>query len=162
MRSRSRASGDAWDAESDGDSRDGPTKGHPNETNSDVGSVTAEFAALVPAVLLVLAFCLGGVQVVGLQLRLTDAAADAARSLARGDGQAQAAARVRISVGRVSMSTETRGGFVCVRLASEAAFAPAATMGMTVQARGCALGEGRGDTIDGGEGEAEGEGGEGE
>ncbi|MDQ1576828.1 MAG: hypothetical protein QOH55_1978, partial [Microbacteriaceae bacterium] len=40
------------------------------------GSVTAEFAAVVPAVLLVLAACLGGIQVVGQQVRMTDAAAD--------------------------------------------------------------------------------------
>ena len=107
-----------------------------------MGSVTAEFAALVPAVLLVLAFCLGGVQVVGQQLRLTDAAADAARSLARGDGQSRAAARVRISVGGARMTSHWQGDFVCVRLTSAAAFGPAAALGMTVAAQGCALGGG--------------------
>lgn len=128
------------------------SRGRRNGANGDAGSVTAEFAALVPAVLLVLAFCLGGVQIVGQQLRLTDAAADAARSLARGDGHARAAARVRTSVGGARMSTETVGDFVCVRLESDAAFAPAATVGMRVQARGCALGEGSGNAAAGGDG----------
>lgn len=93
----------------------------------------------MPAVLLVLAFCLGGVQIVGQQLRLTDAAADAARSLARGDDGALAAARVHQAVGTARMSTENSGEFVCVRLSSAAAFGPAAFVGFTVGARGCAL-----------------------
>lgn len=114
----------------------------------DNGSVTAEFAALVPAVLLVLAFCLGGVQVVGQQLRMTDAAADAARSLARGDGRPAAAARVRTTVGDVTMRVEGRGGFVCVRLESAAEFAPGAAVGVTVHARGCALGGGELGNVD--------------
>jgi TadE-like protein. len=108
------------------------------------GSVTAEFATVVPAVLLVLACCLGGVQTVAQQLRLTDAAADAARSLARGDDTELAAAHVRNSVGAARMSTETKGDFVCVRLTSAAAFAPATMVGFTVAGRGCALGQGSG------------------
>lgn len=111
--------------------------------SADHGSVTAEFAAVVPAVLLVLAVCLGGVQIVGQQLRLTDAAADAARSLARGDSTAVAAARVHQGVGTTRMSTENSGEFVCVRLTSAAAFGPAASVGFTVAARGCALEGGR-------------------
>jgi hypothetical protein len=101
--------------------------------------VTAEFAAVVPAVLLVLACCLGGVQVVGQQVRMTDAAADGARSLARGDSAGVAANRVRESVGAVGMATEQHGEFVCVRLSSAAAFGPAAAFGLTIAARGCAL-----------------------
>ena len=49
------------------------------------GSVAAEFAVAMPAVLLVLATALGGVQLAGLQLQAQDAAADAARSYARGE-----------------------------------------------------------------------------
>ena len=53
--------------------------------------MTAEFAAALPAVLVVLAFCLGAVQVMGQQVRMSDAAADVARLLARGDGAGPAA-----------------------------------------------------------------------
>ena len=103
------------------------------------GGVTAEFAALLPAVLVVLGSCLGAVQVVGQQVRMTDAAADAARSLARGDGAGQAAALVRRSVGEVAFATERRGDFVCARLSAPAAFAPFAAFGLTVAAGSCAL-----------------------
>jgi Flp pilus assembly protein TadG len=48
------------------------------------GSITAEFAAVVPAVMLVLALCLGGLQLSSRQLQVQDAAALAARSAARG------------------------------------------------------------------------------
>lgn len=101
--------------------------------------MTAEFAALVPAVLLVLTCCLGAVQVVGQQVRMTDAAADGARSLARGDDSARAASRVQQSVGDVGFSTSRSGDFVCVRLSAPASFGPAALIGVTIDARGCAL-----------------------
>lgn len=105
----------------------------------DDGSVTAEFAAVIPAVMLVLGCCLGAVQVVGQQVRLTDAAADAARSLARGDGAERAAGLVRRSVGGVSFRTEWRGEFVCARLSAPSAFGPFAAFGLTVAAGSCAL-----------------------
>jgi hypothetical protein len=103
------------------------------------GSVTAEFAAVVPAVLLVLAACLGGIHVVGQQVRMTDAAADGARSLARGDGADVAAGHIRESIGPVALATERRGEVVCVRLSAPASFGLAAAFGLTVAARGCAL-----------------------
>lgn len=111
----------------------------PFRFRSELGSVTAEFATLVPAVLLVLAFCLGAVQVVGQQVRMTDAAADGARSLARGDSVGQAASRVQRSVGNVALARSREGEFVCVRLSAPASFAPAAAIGVSVTASGCAL-----------------------
>lgn len=109
----------------------------------DRGSVTAEFAAVIPAVLVVLVLCLAGVQAVGQQLRMADAAADGARTIARGDGAALAEDRVARSVGAVSFRTEARGDFVCVRLSAPSAFGPAGAVGMTVSATSCALGGGR-------------------
>ena len=47
--------------------------------------MTAEFAVALPAIALVLAACLASVQLVGQHVRLTDAAADAARALGRGE-----------------------------------------------------------------------------
>ncbi|MEO8908343.1 MAG: TadE family type IV pilus minor pilin [Microbacteriaceae bacterium] len=101
--------------------------------------MTAEFAALMPAVLMILACCLGAVTVVGQQLRMTDAAADGARALARGEGADRAAASVRQSVGDVALATDRDGDFVCVQLSAPASFGPAALVGLTITARGCAL-----------------------
>ena len=62
------------------------------------GSAVAEFAVALPAVLLVLLTLLGGVQVAGLQLRAQDAAADAARSWARGDRAGAVSGRLQRQV----------------------------------------------------------------
>jgi hypothetical protein len=105
----------------------------------DAGSVTAEFAAVIPAVMLILACCLGAVQVVGQQVRLTDAAADAARSLARGDDAGRAAALVHRAVGGASFGSERHGEFVCALLSAPSGFGPFASVGLTVSARSCAL-----------------------
>ncbi|MET0975043.1 MAG: TadE family type IV pilus minor pilin [Leifsonia sp.] len=101
------------------------------------GSVTAEFAVAFPAVALTLAACLGGVQVVGLQVRLTDAAADAARSAARGD-EAAAGARAAAAVPGAGVVLQRDGDLVCAL-----ARAPAAQVGVLsaimVSARACAI-----------------------
>ncbi len=97
---------------------------------------------MVPAVLLVLALCLGAVQVAGQQVRLTGAAAAAARSLARGDSEAAAAGLVARLVGPAAISTEQQGDFVCVRLSAPSAFGALAAFGITVSAGSCALGAG--------------------
>jgi hypothetical protein len=47
--------------------------------------VTAEFAAVIPAVVLLLAFALGAIQLCGEQVRLQSLAAQAARELGRGE-----------------------------------------------------------------------------
>ncbi|MBB5633549.1 acyl CoA:acetate/3-ketoacid CoA transferase beta subunit [Cryobacterium mesophilum] len=72
------------------------------------GSVTAEFAAVVPAVMIVLALCLGGLQLSTRQLRVQDAAALAARSAARGTSFDVAAL-----VAGAAMQIERRGNLVC-------------------------------------------------
>jgi Flp pilus assembly protein TadG len=106
------------------------------------GSITAEFAAVVPAVILVLACCLGGLQVVGQQLRLQDAAAGAARSLARGESAGTASARVSQSVGSATLTYELRGGMLCARLTSGAA-AGGVLGAIVVTASSCALAGGQ-------------------
>ncbi|TFC93339.1 TadE family type IV pilus minor pilin [Cryobacterium sp. TMT3-29-2] len=121
----------------------GPGPGpDPDPGHCDRGSVTAEFATVVPAVLLVLAICLGALQVVGQQVRLTDAAADAARSLARGDSVGRAAGLVQQAVQGASMTPERRGEFVCVNLSAPSSFAAFAAFGLTLRAGSCALGGG--------------------
>lgn len=94
---------------------------------------------VLPAVVLVLGCCLGAVQVVGQQVRMTDAAADAARSLARGDDTVRAAGLVGRAVAGASFAAERRGEFVCARLAAPSSFAPFAGLGLTVEAGSCAL-----------------------
>lgn len=47
------------------------------------GSVTAEFACVMPAVIMVLLLALGSFQVVSQQIRVSDAASTAARMLGR-------------------------------------------------------------------------------
>lgn len=104
------------------------------------GSVTAEFATVIPAVLLVLACCLGAVQLATQQLRLQDAAAAAARGLARGEAAGGTAARVAQLVPGASFVRNDHGGMVCVRLASPASSGLFAAV--TVQAASCALAAG--------------------
>jgi Flp pilus assembly protein TadG len=103
------------------------------------GSVTAEFATALPAVVLVLGCCLGAIQVVGHHVRLTDAAADAARALARGDDEARVSGLVATSVESAVLRTSRRGEFVCALLSSPAAPGPLAGFGIKLEASSCAL-----------------------
>lgn len=95
---------------------------------------------MLPAVVVVLALCLGGIQTVGQQFRLMDAAADAARLLARGDAPATARQRVEGAVGVVRFVESTDGDFRCVRLSAAPTFLPARALDVAVSATSCALG----------------------
>lgn len=108
-------------------------------TPHEQGSAAAEFAVAIPVVVLVLGCCLGAIQVASQQVRLTDAAADAARTLARGDSLGVAAARVHRIDATAALHTSTTGDFVCVQLSAPAGFGPAALAGVRVRASGCAL-----------------------
>ena len=100
------------------------------------GSVSAEFAAAMPAVIVCLALCIGGVQAAAQQLGLVDAAAIAARTLGRGDpvpsGTIPEAARQQI---------EREGGLVCVLLTAQSGVAGLGRLGLQVSGRSCALEE---------------------
>ena len=106
----------------------------------DRGSAAAEFAVALPAVLLVLATMLGGVQLGTLQLRLQDAAADAARSLGRGDSAPALASRISRQAPSARWSVTRPAGLVCVHLAASAA-PPAGVLGLSASATSCALDE---------------------
>ncbi|MDR5700260.1 TadE family type IV pilus minor pilin [Agromyces aerolatus] len=76
--------------------------------------MTAELAVALPAVALVLALCLGAVHVVGRQVRLTDAAADAARALGRGESPAVAHGIAdRVAGGGTQLSTTQETPLIC-------------------------------------------------
>jgi hypothetical protein len=103
------------------------------------GSVTAEFATVIPAVLLVLAACLAGLQLSSHQVRLQQVAAMAARSVARGEPVGGVAGLLPGTTLRV----ERRGEFACVT-ASAAGSRTAGLIGaFTVNASSCALDGGR-------------------
>ncbi len=96
--------------------------------------MTAEFAVVLPAVMLCLALCLGAVQGAGQQVRLIDAAAGAARLLARGDDPQPAAQRVG-----AELRSERSQGLVCVRLTASSTVSALGSLGVSAGARSCVL-----------------------
>jgi Flp pilus assembly protein TadG len=102
---------------------------------ADVGSVTAEFAAVLPAVILVLAVALGSMQIAGEQLRLQDAVADAARMVGRGDSGA--GARVQSAAPGARLTESVEGSLVCATARAPTSIGP--LFGITLSATSCAL-----------------------
>lgn len=104
----------------------------------DRGSVTAEFAAVVPAVLLVLGCCLAAVQVAGLQLRLQDAAAVVARASARGEAVA-----IGSLVAGATSSVAREGRLLCVTARVSSPLAGGLLGSLDLTARSCAAASGQ-------------------
>lgn len=100
----------------------------------DRGSVVAEFAVALPAVALVLLLGAGSLGACARQVRLQDAAADAARLIARGDAEVRARAVIEYAVPGASAVTERRGDLVCVTASASASVLPVA-----LSATSCAL-----------------------
>lgn len=112
----------------------GCARSHEREMRSlhrERGSVTAEFAAALPAVLLCLAVCVGAVQTAAQQARLRDDAATTARLIARGDPAAEAR-------DGVTRSVESGGGMLCVTVTAPSRAGGLGTLGLTASARSCA------------------------
>ena len=107
----------------------------------DRGSVTAEFATVVPAVVIVLACCLASVQIAGQQMRLQHTAAEAARSLARDDPAAASTATATVPGARLTRSAS--GDLVCARLEARSTSPVGTVLGLTLVARSCALAGGK-------------------
>jgi hypothetical protein len=103
--------------------------------------VTAEFAVALPAVLLCLALCLGAVQVAVQQVRLSDAAAVAARLLGRGDDPGAVVSRS----GATSYASTDHDGLRCVRLSATSSVAGIGALGVETTAQACAADERRSD-----------------
>lgn len=102
-----------------------------SESRGELGAVTAELAAAIPAVLVIAAVTIGSVAAAAQQVRLQDAAGDAARAVARGDDPAAL-------VGGASLSVSAAGELVCVTLSEP-------TLGgmLTLRASSCADAAGR-------------------
>lgn len=106
---------------------------------TDRGAVTAELAVALPAVVIVLALGVGALGAAGQHVRLQDAAADAARLLARGDDAGRAESIVASAAPGARMRVESRGDLVCV---TATATAPVG-LDVPVTASACALDGGR-------------------
>lgn len=104
------------------------------------GSATAEFAIALPAVVLVLACCLSGIQTAAHQVKLQDAAAVTARALARGDDGAALAARL---MPRARLTTTASGDLVCATLTARVQGAAGTLLALELSATNCSLGGGR-------------------
>jgi Flp pilus assembly protein TadG len=100
----------------------------------DRGSVVAEFAVALPAVALVLLLGAGSLGACARQVRLQDAAADAARLIARGEPEVRAWAVIASAVPGASSSADRRDELVCVTASSAAEFLP-----LALSATSCAL-----------------------
>jgi len=103
--------------------------------HTDDGTVTAEFAAAVPAVVLVLACALGAIGLGGEQLRLQGATFEAARLLGRGD--TGALERVRSVAPGATLTTRSVGQLICADATAPAALG--ILSGIVLRASACAL-----------------------
>lgn len=83
----------------------------------DRGSVTAEFALTVPAVILVLGLMIGGIQLSAERVSLVSLAGEIARLEARGDA-ALAANRIAALPKAPTISRANDGKVLCVTVAS--------------------------------------------
>lgn len=105
----------------------------------ETGSATAEFAVVLPAVLLVLGIALGGLQLATKRLLLASAAADIARASARGDTDAADTRLAELSGfgGGVRRAERDEGDLGCVTLTASPGSGMLSTI--TLSATGCAL-----------------------
>lgn len=94
--------------------------------------MTAEFAVALPAVLLVLAVCLGGLRVGTERLRLVDAAAQSARLAALGEAPERPALAVGATVAASTRADQT----VCITLRRDV---PVLGLPVPIEAVACAL-----------------------
>lgn len=87
----------------------------------DRGSVVAEFAVALPAVALVILLGAGTLGACARQVRLQDAAADAARLAARGESDSRVHETVGSAGGGASATISYRGDLVCVTASTSSA-----------------------------------------
>ncbi|OAN36706.1 TadE family type IV pilus minor pilin [Microbacterium sp. H83] len=101
------------------------------------GSVAAELALALPAVVLTLLLGAGALGAAAQQVALQDAAADAARLLGRGQSDGDAARVVATAVPGARMTRGGSGDLVCVTTQAEVAVG--AVIRLPLRASSCAL-----------------------
>jgi hypothetical protein len=79
----------------------------------DGGSVTAELAVALPAVVLLIVLCVASLAAAARQVRLEQAAAQAARLVARGEDDARTAGAVAALVAGATLEVTADGELVC-------------------------------------------------
>ena len=99
------------------------------ELAGDTGAGTVEAAFGLAALVAVLVLCLGGGTALAAQVRCVDAAREAARLAARGDGTAAAAAAERIAPAGAVLRVRSDGEFVAARVTVRTALLPGLTVG---------------------------------
>ena len=104
--------------------------------HGDVGSVTVEFAVVLPAVLAIVALAVGAVGASAQSVRLADAAAVAARQTARGDLESVPVTLAALAPG-ASSSSSLEGEVVCLALTRPVSLGPLSGA-VTLRARSCA------------------------
>lgn len=103
------------------------------------GTVTAELAVALPAVLLVLVLCVGAIRLAAEQVRLVGLSADAARMIARGDDESTVRTGLATATSAMATTDRSADGTVCVDLVEPARLGPIAIG--RLGARECSLGE---------------------
>jgi Flp pilus assembly protein TadG len=84
------------------------------QPTEDAGTVTAETAVLLPALVVLLVLSLWSINAVGAQLRCIDAARTSARAMARGETTAAAAAAGRTLAPRGAAVNITQDGALVI------------------------------------------------
>lgn len=107
----------------------------------DRGSVTAELALALPAVVLVMLIGVGALGAGARQVALQDATADAARLLGRGESAGAASDVVSRAVPGAVMSSSAQGDLVCA--SSQIDFGVGSVIRVHLRASSCALDGGR-------------------
>jgi Flp pilus assembly protein TadG len=105
-------------------------------TSDDRGSVTAELAIVLPVVLVLLVAGIGAMGAGAARVRLEDAAADAARLVARADDEGRAAAGVAAAAPGARLDVDRRDDIVC---ATASATVRIAGVALPLRATSCAL-----------------------
>lgn len=103
----------------------------------DRGSVSAELALALPAVVLAFLLGAGALGAASRQVALQDASADAARLLGRGEGQDAAERVVHAAVSGAGVSSSRSGDLVCVTASVDASIG--SLIRMPLRATSCAL-----------------------
>lgn len=99
------------------------------------GTVTAEFAVVMPAVLVVLGLVIGGIFIAAHRITLVSLAAEVARLEARGDAD-RARARLDEAQGAITVQRDRSGPLHCVTL--RASPGRGILSGIGIESRACA------------------------
>lgn len=114
-----------------------------NTFDRERGSVTAEFALILPVILAVIAILTGGIILASNRVALVSLSAELARYEARGDADAAAKQRARIPA-HTRVDRYDEGSLHCVRLQHHMSEGPLAFL--HVDAESCAVKSGVGTT----------------